>query len=287
MKLIQRYYRTITIILFVLVLTISFQTFQQIFYIERFKLAENVKFFDVLKNQSYRWIIWMLIAISLPFIVKRDTRKEKTLSLFFKHFAIISILVFLNIAIISFLQVINSGQEFSTDVFLKENFSFFLFQKAPMYTLGYLAIVILLFFHYQNQQLSVEVQELIEIKNSNEEAYEKLKENNVDKAKVLSIKIGNKKKVISIDEILWLEADDYCVIVHTLNKPSYTMRSSLKTLENKLDGNFLRVHRKGIVNMKKVKEFNTSTQPTLILQNEDKVPVSKMKMKLVNSFIKN
>lgn len=287
MKLLQRYYRTIIIILFVLVLIISFQTFQQIFYIERFNLAENVEFFDVLKNQSYRWIIWLAIAAILPFIVKRDRNKEKTLSLFFKHFIMISLLVLLNIAIISFLQVVNSGQEFTAVTFLEENFSFFLFQKAPMYTLGYLAISILLFFNFENQKLSVEVQDLIEIKNSNEETYKRLKENNTDKAKVLSIKVGNKKKVISVDEILWLEADDYCVIVHTLEKPSYTMRSSLKTLENKLGANFLRVHRKGIVNMKKIKEFDTSSQPTLILQNEDEVPVSKIKIKLVNSFIRN
>lgn len=287
MKLIQRYYKRITIIFFVLILIISFQTFQQKFYIERFQLADNVAFFDLLRNQSYRWFIWLSIAISLPFIVKKDIKKEKSLLLFFKHFIIIAILVLFNIAIISLLQIFDAGQELTLEIFLNENFIFFLFQKAPMYTLGYLAISILLFFNFENQKLSVEVQELIEIKNSNEEAYQKLKENNTDKAKVLTIKIGNKRKVISIDEILWIEANDYCVIVHSQNKPSYSMRSSLKTLENKLDANFLRVHRKGIVNMSKVLEFKMSSNPMLILQNEDGVPVSKSKMKLVNSFIKN
>ncbi len=286
MELLQKYYRTITILFFVLILIISFQTFQQIFYIELFELANDANFFDVLKKQSYRWIIWLAIGLVLPFTVKRDSAKEKNLLLFFKHFWIISLLVLLNIIVISLLQIVTSEQEFTMEVLFKENFSFFLFQKAPMYTLGYLAVVFILFFNLENQKLSIEVQELIEVKNFNEEAYKKLKENNTDKAKILSIKVGNKRKIISINEIIWLEADDYCVIVHTINQPSYTMRSSLKILENKLDTNFLRVHRKGIVNMTMVKEFSTS-HATLVLQNDDKVPVSKTKTKAVHRFIKN
>jgi hypothetical protein len=257
------------------------------FYIERFQLADDVRFFDLLKNQSYRWLIWLLLGTVLIFTVKKESTKEKNLRLFSKHLLIVFLLVLLNILLISLLQIVNSDQDFTFNVLFQDNFSFFLFQKAPMYTFGYFAIVIILFFNLENQKLNIEVQELIEIKNSNEIAYQKLKETLTDKAKVLSIKIGNKRKIISIDEIVWLEADDYCVMVHTLDNPSYTMRSSLKALEDKLDANFLRVHRKGIVNMNKVKEFDTSSQPILILINDDEVPVSKAKTKWVYDFIKN
>ena len=105
------------------------------------------------------------------------------------------------------------------------------------------------------------------------------------KTKILNIKIGNKRKIISVNEIMWLEADDYCVLVHTINDPSYTMRISLKALQEKLSNNFLRVHRKGIVNMDMVKELNLNSNPRLVLKNDQEVIVSKSNLKFVKDFL--
>jgi len=63
------------------------------------------------------------------------------------------------------------------------------------------------------------------------------------------------------------------------------MRSSLKALEQKLDSNFLRVHRKAIVNMDFAKEINLSQSPILILQNNEVIAISKSNLKLVRDFI--
>ena len=151
--------------------------------------------------------------------------------------------------------------------------------------MGYIAITIILFLNYTKELLQIEVQSLEEIKKENKLIYQKLKASNSDKSKVLNIKIGNKRKIISVETILFLEADDYCVNVHTIDNPAYSMRISLKSLEEKLEHHFLRVHRKSIVNMRMVKEFKLNTKPYLLLNNNEKVFVSKSNLKLVKDFL--
>ena len=283
-KLIENY-KSIFIIAFALILTICFETFQQIFYLKRFNLSDNVEFFKILKSQSYRWGIWLLIGFLLPFFIKKDSCKEASLQLFFKYVSIILLLVIVNVCVISIIQMIISNAVFSFENFFSEYFLFFLFQKTPMYALGYCAISIILFFGFENKKLTFEILQLIQIKKTNEIEYQKIKEKNTDRAEILNIKIGNKRKLIPVEEIVWLEADDYCVNVHTEDKPSYSMRSSLKSLEDKLKNNFLRVHRKAIVNMNMVKELDLSTNPSLILKNDIKIPVSKSNLKEVKAFL--
>lgn len=282
---VQKFYRTAFVVLFVLVFIIAFQTYQQLFYIERFQLAEGVEFFDVLKNQIYRWIIWFVIAFSLPVFVKKDQYKNVNVRLLSKHFLIILSLVLLNVFMISLLQS-SQAEEVSIQVFFSEYFTFFMFQKAPMYTLGYMAFTVILFFYFKNEQLQVTVQELIDIKDQHQKEYDLLKSSNVDHDQILSVKIGKKLKVIPVAEIYWIEADDYCVEIHANGSPSYKMRSSLKSLEEKLPSHFMRVHRKGIANMKKIKEFkNADTISELIMDNNDIVPVARVNVKAVKLFL--
>lgn len=281
---VQKYYRTAFVIFLVLTFIITFQTYQQVYYIERFNLAQDVVFFDVLKNQIYRWFIWFFIALSLPFFVKKDSSKLLNFQMILKHCIIITLLVVLNIVIISAIQSVDSQSASRMDIFY-ESFTFFMFQKSPMYTLGYMAFTVILFFHFENEKLQVTVQELVDLKDQHQKEYEQLKTSNIDRDHILSIKIGNKLKVIPIVNILWIEADDYCVIVHSDNKTSYSMRSSLKSLENKLPTYFMRVHRKGIVNMHKVKEFKNGNDALLIIENNSKVPVSKINIKAVKLFL--
>ena len=133
--------------------------------------------------------------------------------------------------------------------------------------------------------MQIEVEQLSELKKTNTELYKKLSKHIDDKSTVLNIKIGNNRKIIYVKDICWIEADDYCVIVHTNNDAAYTMRSTLKALENKLSNNFLRVHRKAIANMDMAKELNLSQSPKLILQNNIEIPVSKSNLKMVKDFI--
>jgi len=281
---VQKYYRTALVFLFILILIVAFQTYQQLFYIERFQLAQGVEFMDVLTSQFYRWVIWFVIAFSLPFMVKKDRRKPKNIALILKHFAIILFLVLLNVLVISLLQA-SQAETVTLQDFFEEYVTFFLFQKSPIYTLGYIAFTTFLFFHFENEGLQVTVQELSDLKAKHQQEYNELKASNQDEAQVLTIKIGNKLKVLPITDILWIEADDYCVIVHSSHQPSYTMRSSLKSLENQLPTHFMRVHRKGIVNMKMVQEYRNNDESVIVLINASEVPVSRVNSKAVKHYL--
>ncbi|MBO6632244.1 MAG: LytTR family transcriptional regulator, partial [Psychroserpens sp.] len=72
--------------------------------------------------------------------------------------------------------------------------------------------------------------------------------------------------------------------VHTIHDKTYTMRSSMKALNEKLNSNFLRVHRKAIVNMDLANELNIASTSNLILQNGTKIPISKRNLKTVRSY---
>ena len=278
--------RIFAVIALVLVITITFETAQQLFYIKRFNLGSDVTFFSLLKTQTYRWVIWLVLSTLLVWFVKTNATKELvTLSRFIKYSLVILGLVFLNIICISFAQALFAEEPITLSYFITEYVTFFTFQKGPMYTLGYIAITIILHFYFINAQLQIEVQTLADLKQENKTLYQQLSTKIDDKASILNIKIGNKRKIIPVKDIYWIEADDYCVKVHTSSAQSYTMRSSLKALEQKLDSNFLRVHRKAIVNMTFAKEVNLSQSPVLILENSVEVAISKSKLKVVRDFI--
>lgn len=272
----------IAIITGVFILAILFETLQQFYYIKRFNLNQNVQFIELLKTQSYKWFVWLVLSLLLIRFVKKQASKKAN---YFKHTFFIFGLVFLCVIIISIIQLILNNDTFSISNFINQYITFFTFQKAPIYTLGYIAIAIITHFYFTNEQLQIEVEALSELKTTNTKLYQELSKYIEDKASVLNIKIGNKRKIIPVKDITWIEADDYCVIVHTKKDSAYTMRSSLKALESKLSNNFLRVHRKAIVNMDKAKELNLSNIPKLVLENNFEVPVSKSNLKIVKDFI--
>lgn len=267
-------------------MAIAFETFQQLFYIKRYDLVEGITFFDVLKTQAYRWIIWMLLGLLLFWYAHRKSvREDHGFGYFVTYGLFILTLVAINIIVISMIQAIFTNEDISFAYFINEFVVFFIFQKAPIYILGYSAIAIILHFYFLNEKLQVRVQELSEIKDVNLKLYKQLKLKLDDKTSVLNIKIGNKRKIISVEDILWIEADDYCVKVHLANGKSYTMRSSLKTLEEKLHRPFIRVHRKAIVNMNMVSELSTSPSPLLMLKNKLEIPVSRSNLSMVRDYI--
>lgn len=278
--------RSLIIIAIILIIAITFETFQQAYYINRYNLASDISFFGILKTQSYRWTIWLILSFVLVRFTKRNINKKQltSYSIFIYGLVIIG-LVAINIIIISISQMLFSESVFSIKELLSEYIPFFTYQKAPIYTLGYIAITIILYLYFTKEQLQIEVQELAQLKQTNSHLYKKLSSSIDDKATILNIKIGNKRKIIAVDDINWIEADDYCVKVHTTNEASYVMRSSLKALEEKLNGNFLRVHRKAIVNMDMTKELNLSNSPYLILKNDTEILISKSNLKTVKNFL--
>jgi two-component system LytT family response regulator len=71
----------------------------------------------------------------------------------------------------------------------------------------------------------------------------------------LSVKIGDKIILIRLSEIVCFEADEKYVTIKTLEKGNFITDLSLKTLEEKLPANFIRVQRAFIVNKNYVIEL--------------------------------
>lgn len=280
------YKRSILVIILLLVIAITFETFQQVYYIKTFNTSQEPDILYLLKTQSYKWLIWVVLATPLVMYIKRVTKKEKLVFLNLVSLAgMIVGLVILNILLVSLLQVFHSEKPFSMAALVEGWIPFYTFQKSPIYTLGYITVSIILFFYFINSELLVEVQKLSELKDNNLSLYNELKSKIEDRTTILNVKIGNKRKIIPVEQILWIEADDYCVKVHLVDGASYTMRSSLKTLEQKLQKPFLRVHRKAIVNMSMANELVSSKLPTLILNDNTEIPVSKSHLKTIKAFI--
>ena len=61
------------------------------------------------------------------------------------------------------------------------------------------------------------------------------------------VRVGGKVTLLRVDDVDWIEADDYCAKLHTAGR-SYLIRETMQRLEAKLDPTrFVRVHRSSIV----------------------------------------
>jgi two-component system LytT family response regulator len=71
----------------------------------------------------------------------------------------------------------------------------------------------------------------------------------------LVIRNGSRIATLAIDDIDWIEAQDYYAEIHAGGR-TYLVRHSLQKLAASLDpGRFVRIHRKTIVNVRRVKEL--------------------------------
>jgi len=75
----------------------------------------------------------------------------------------------------------------------------------------------------------------------------------------LVIKSASRLILVPVDEIDWVQAQDYYVEIHA-GGASHLLRESLQDLESKLDPRrFVRIHRSAIVNLSRVKELHTTS----------------------------
>jgi two-component system LytT family response regulator len=91
----------------------------------------------------------------------------------------------------------------------------------------------------------------------------------------LSVKIGDKILLLRLSEIVFFEADEKYVTINTCDKGSYITELSLKTLEEKLPANFVRVQRAFIVNKNYVIELNKQFggKYVIVMNNKDRTRI--------------
>lgn len=101
----------------------------------------------------------------------------------------------------------------------------------------------------------------------------------------IAFKSGARQIVLKAEEIIWIEAEDYYVLIHS-TRGRHLVRLPLATLEDKLDPQrFARVHRAALVNMQEVKEFDQSEGARLVMSDGARVPVSRSRRKRVEELL--
>ncbi len=250
---------------------ISFDAFQQKFYLDTFNLYPDnpITLLDLLNNHLTRWLIWSVVSISfILFSWNKFSSNEQPVNLsdwiLIFLTALISNLV--SVLLISVYNLIDFGSVIEFN-FLKEQFTFIFFQKGLSFTFASCLLILLVYNRANSLIIDAQWVEINHLKEQSSKSFDGEKPN-------LTIKIGNKHKVIPISDVLWFEADDYCVKVHTSQK-SFTMRKSLKSLEKELSElNFVRVHRKALLNLEYLDHVNFSDS-TVQLKNNSEIDLSK------------
>ncbi len=101
----------------------------------------------------------------------------------------------------------------------------------------------------------------------------------------LAFKPGDRAIVLKAEEIIWLEAEDYYVLIHS-TRGRHLVRMPLASLEEKLDPQvFARVHRAAIVNLREVKEFDQREGSYLVMSDGARVPVSRSRKRRVEDML--
>jgi two-component system LytT family response regulator len=96
---------------------------------------------------------------------------------------------------------------------------------------------------------------------------------------------GERSILVSTSDIVWIQAEDYYVLVHA-KKGRYMVRTALATLEERLDPQqFLRVHRTAIVNLHEVSELRDEERLVLELSDRARVPVSRSRRREVEAAL--
>ena len=93
--------------------------------------------------------------------------------------------------------------------------------------------------------------------------------------------------LLDVDEIDWIEADDYYAAIHAGRK-RHLIRESLTSLDHRLDrARFLRTHRSAIVNVDRVRELRNEAGKTwLLLRDGSRVPVGRRRRDAVTRLLR-
>ncbi|WP_295792725.1 LytTR family transcriptional regulator DNA-binding domain-containing protein [Mucilaginibacter sp.] len=74
-------------------------------------------------------------------------------------------------------------------------------------------------------------------------------------SKTLTVKIGDKILLIKLADIIYIEAEDKYVFLHTADGKKHLTEYTLSALEEKLPEQFIRIHRGAIINTEHIKEI--------------------------------
>lgn len=102
--------------------------------------------------------------------------------------------------------------------------------------------------------------------------------NMADRSEIRKISLPNGQgySLVSIDDIIYIEADSNYSVFHLANKEKITVSKVLKEYEEILpDNQFVRIHKSSIMNLNYLKEYNYRNGHEVLLKNGEKIAVSR------------
>lgn len=94
--------------------------------------------------------------------------------------------------------------------------------------------------------------------------------------KTLTVKLGDKILLIKLTDIVYVQAEDKYVFLHTIDGKKHLTDFTLSSLEEKLPEEFLRIHRSEIINTEYIKEIRKGFNGALVfvLNNAEETRVT-------------
>ena len=101
------------------------------------------------------------------------------------------------------------------------------------------------------------------------------------------VRVGQRDEIVSVSDIDWIRADDYCSVLHIAGK-QHIIRETLGTLEKRLDPRvFARIHRSAIVNLSRVTALRRVRMGgvNVVLRDGTQLPVSRARRAAVTTML--
>jgi len=265
-------------LLLLLASLVIFDAFQQKYYMETFNLTTDpVDIYLLLQAHFIRWGIWIATSLPLGFLtwkLLRNTPDHISPQSTLRLVAISIASMTLTISMVSLQSMISLSSELALPVF-SESFTFFTFQKSLIFLFANGLVILLIHRSIRSKYLIDQNATIHSLKRNEVELTAALQISSNQSPPQLEIKIGNKIKTVSTDEIVWIQADDYCVKIHTKDDQSFTIRKSMKALEKELSAfRFVRIHRGALLNLNYLDLIDTESS-TVRLSNSDEITASK------------
>ena len=102
----------------------------------------------------------------------------------------------------------------------------------------------------------------------------------------LTFKAAERSIVVKTADVLWIEAEDYYVLIHS-KQGRHMVRASMTSLEQRLDPHrFRRVHRTAIVNLDEVRTLHDSAGLHLTLSDGSDIAVSRSRRAEIEQLLR-
>jgi two-component system LytT family response regulator len=124
----------------------------------------------------------------------------------------------------------------------------------------------------------------VNVKSQLTTAFDSIKKQQIDR---ITIPQRSGIKIIETKSISHLESSSNYTIIHFKEDEPFLDSRTLKTYQEILPDQFIRVHNSHIVNTSEIVEYTAEDGHSLILKNNDMIPVSRTYLKTVKEYLKS